>query len=215
MPTIDAVISWLQHADPASVYLVLFLSAFLENIIPPIPGDVPVAFAGYLLAYDRFSFIWALFWTTLGSTGGFMTVFLLSRTLGLKLYASGETEVRHRFAQSIHKLFPPSEMESVRLKFSRHGYLAVLANRFLFGSRALISIVSGLLHLRVSLVFLASLTSATLWNILLLYGGFVLGRNWDGIGKSLALYSIPVTILFLGYVLWSVIRHIRKRKEEG
>ena len=208
---IDALIAWLQHADPAAVYLVLFLSAYLENIVPPIPGDVPVAFVGYLLAYSQLSFFWALFWTTLGSTGGFMTVYLLSRKLGMKLYAGGETEVRHRFARGVHKLFPPSEMEAVRQKFAKHGYTAVLANRFLFGSRAVISIVSGLLHLRISLVLLASLASATLWNIMLLYGGFVLGRNWQGVGKYLALYSIPVTILFLGFLVTAVVRYLRKR----
>jgi membrane protein DedA with SNARE-associated domain len=212
---IDAVIAWLQHADPSSVYLVLFLSAYLENIVPPIPGDVPVAFAGYLLAYSHISFFWALFWTTLGSTGGFMTVHLLSRTLGLRLYASGQTEVRHRFARSVHKLFPPSEMEAVRQKFSKHGYAAVLANRFLFGSRAVISVVSGLLHLRISLVLLASFVSSILWNIMLLYGGFVLGRNWQGIGKYLVLYSIPVTVAFLGFLLWSIVKYLRKRKKEA
>ncbi|NTV01294.1 MAG: DedA family protein [Chlorobiaceae bacterium] len=210
---IDAVIQWLQHADPASVYLLLFLSAFLENIVPPIPGDIPIAFAGYRLAFGNLSFAQALFWSTAGSVGGFMTVFMLSRTLGLKLYASGQTEVRHRFARWVHKLFPPSEMEAVRLKFSRHGYAAVLANRFLLGSRALISIVSGLLHLRISLVLLCCLVSATLWNILLLYGGLELGRNWQGIGKYLALYSIPVTTVFLAYLLWSLVRYIRKRKD--
>ncbi|NTU68675.1 MAG: DedA family protein [Chlorobiaceae bacterium] len=212
---IDAVIQWLQHADPASVYLILFLFAFIENIIPPIPGDVPIAFAGYLLAFGNLSFILALFWSTAGSVGGFMTVFMLSRTLGLKLYASGQTDVRHRFAIWVHTLFPPSEMEDVRLKFSRHGYAAVVANRFLFGSRALISIVSGLLHLRISLVLLCSAISATLWNIALLYGGLLLGRNWQGIGKYLVLYSVPVTLIFLAYLLWSVVRYIRKRKHDA
>jgi membrane protein DedA with SNARE-associated domain len=212
---IEAVIAWLMHADPALVYLLLFLISYLENIVPPIPGDLPVAFSGYLIAFSQISFFWALIWSSLGSTAGFMTVFMLSRTLGLKLYSGGETEVRHRFARSIHKLFPPSEMEAVRLKFSTHGYAAVLANRFFFGSRALISVVSGLLHLRVSLVLLAALTSATLWNSLLLYGGYVLGQNWQGIGRYLALYSIPVTFVFLGFLLWSVVRYVVKRKKEG
>ena len=212
---IDAVIQWLQHADPASVYLILFLSAFLENIIPPIPGDVPIAFAGYLLAFGNLSFSMAFIWSTLGSVGGFMTVFLLSRTLGLKLYAVGQSEARHRFARWVHKLFPPSEMDAVRLKFAGHGYAAVLANRFLFGSRAVISIVSGLLHLRIPFVLLCSLASATLWNVLLLYGGLMLGRNWEGIGKYLVLYTIPVTVIFLAYLLWSIVRYIRKRKHSA
>jgi membrane protein DedA with SNARE-associated domain len=211
----DAIMAYLQQADPSSVYLILFLSAYLENIIPPIPGDVPVALAGYLLAYSSLSFFWALFWTSLGSTGGFMTVYLLSRTLGLKLYAAGESEVRHKFALWIHKLFPPSEMELVRQKFSTHGYASVLLNRFLFGSRAVISIVAGLLHLNVFLVLLAAMTSATLWNILLLYGGYVLGQNWQGIGKYVALYSIPVTLVFVGFLVYSVVKYLRKRNKEG
>ncbi|NTU58316.1 MAG: DedA family protein [Chlorobiaceae bacterium] len=212
---IDSIMGYLQQADPSSIYLILFLSAYLENIVPPIPGDVPVAFAGYLLAYSNLSFFWTLFWTTLGSTGGFMTVYLLSRSLGLKLYASGESEVHHRFAIWMHKLFPPSEMEVVRQKFSTHGYAAVLLNRFLFGSRALISIVTGLLHLNVLLVLLAALVSSTLWNVLLLYGGYMLGQNWQGIGKYVVLYSIPVTIIFVGFMLYSVVKHFRKRNKAG
>lgn len=209
------MIAWLQHADPASVYLLLFLSAFLENVIPPIPGDVPVAFAGYLLTYGRISWFWSLFWPSIGSTAGFMVVFLLSRTLGLRLYASGAGEVRHKFALWMHKLFPPSEMEGVRQKFSGHGYAAVLANRFLFGSRALISIVSGLLHLRIPLVLLASLVSATLWNVILISGGYLLGSNWEKIGTSMALFSVPVTLLLLGFVTWMAVKYIRKRKAGG
>jgi membrane protein DedA with SNARE-associated domain len=210
---LDNVITFLQNADPAAVYTFLFLTAFLENVIPPIPGDIPVAFAGYLIYYSDLSFFWVLLWTSLGSTAGFMTVYLLSRYLGLKLYASGETHVRHGLARSIHKLFPPSEMEVVRQKFAAHGYAAVLANRFFFGSRAVISVVAGLLHLNVLFVLLASITSATVWNILLLYGGYLLGRNWQGIGSYVALYSIPVTIIFLGIMVFSVMRFIRQRKK--
>lgn len=210
---LNALITYLQNADPSFVYLILFLSAYFENIVPPIPGDIPVAFAGYLIVYSKLSFFWAAFWTTVGSTSGFMTVYLLSRTLGLKLYSSGETEVRHRLAISVHKLFPPSEMEMVRLKFSAHGYAAVFANRFLMGSRAVISVVVGLLHLNPLLVLLAALCSATGWNILLLYGGYVLGSNWQEIGRYAALYSIPVTLGFVALMLFSVLKYLGKRKK--
>ena len=211
---IETIIAWLKHADPASVYLMLFLSAFMENIVPPLPGDVPVAFAGYLLAFSRLSFFWALFWSTIGSTSGFMTVYFLSRSLGLKLYAKGEGESQHRLARSIRRMFPPSEMEAVRQKFSKHGYAAVLVNRFFLGSRAVISVVSGILHLNALLVLLAALVSSTLWNVMLLYGGLVLGQNWQEIGRYAVLYSIPVTCVFFGYVIYSVVKYVRKRKRE-
>jgi len=210
---LDTVVAYLQQADPSSVYAVLFLSAYFENVIPPIPGDVPIALAGYLLAFNHITFVSALFWSTIGSVAGFMTVFLLSRFLGLKLYAAGQSEARHKFAQSVHKLFPPSEMEVVRQKFSGHGYLAVVVNRFLFGSRAVICIVAGMLHLKVSLVLLASLVSSLLWNILLLSSGYLLGSNWDKIGQYAVFYSVPFTALFAGLMVWAVVKYLKKRKQ--
>lgn len=212
---LDSAIAYLQHADPVAVYLFLFCIAFFENVIPPIPGDVPVAFIGYLIHYTAISFPLALFSATLGSTAGFMLIFLLSRHFGLKIYAEEGGAVQHRLSKSVHRFFPPSDMELLRSRFSAHGYLAVLVNRFLFGSRAVISVMAGLMHLKVHFVLLAVTASATLWNVLLLYGGLLLGRNWQEIGRYAALYSIPVSVIFLGFLFFSLWRFLRERKPGG
>ena len=211
---LESAIAYLQHADPFSIYLVLFLIAFLENIVPPIPGDVPVAFIGYLIYTSGITFAGALFWASAGSTAGFMVVYLLSKYLGMKLYAEGGTPVEHWLSKSAHKFFPPSDMDLLRRKFAAHGYAAVLVNRFLFGSRAVISVMSGLMDLRTPLVFLAAAISATAWNVVLLYGGFLLGSNWQQIGGYVALYSIPVSIVFVLLLSFSVWKFFRERKRE-
>lgn len=211
---LEAVIFWLQHADPFAVYVFLFFIAFLENVIPPIPGDLPIAFIGYLIYHSGITFTGALFSASLGSTAGFMLVYMLSRHLGLKLYAEGESAVQHRLSKSVHRFFPPADMVLLRRKFAAHGYLAVLVNRFLFGSRAIISFMAGLMHLKTPLVLLAALTSAFVWNVLLLYGGFLLGSNWEDIGRYAALYSIPVSIIFVGVLFFSVWKFFRERKQK-
>jgi membrane protein DedA with SNARE-associated domain len=209
---LESAMAWLQHADPFVVYLFLFLISFLENVVPPIPGDIPVAFIGYLITKSDVTFAGALCSASVGSTAGFMLVYMLSRHLGLKLYAEGESAVQHRLSKSVHRFFPPSDMELLRQKFATHGYFAVLVNRFLFGSRAVISVMSGLMHLKTPVVLLASLTSAIVWNVLLLYGGFLLGSNWEDIGGYAALYSIPVTIVFVLILFFSAWKFFRERK---
>ena len=82
---LESAITYLQQADPFAVYAFLFLIAFVENVVPPIPGDIPIAFIGYLIFKSQITFAGALFWSSLGSTSGFMLVFLLSKYLGLKL----------------------------------------------------------------------------------------------------------------------------------
>ncbi|MBV5326974.1 MAG: DedA family protein [Chlorobium sp.] len=210
---LEPVIDYLQHADPFSVYVFLFLIAFLENVIPPIPGDIAVALIGYMIHSSKLSFTATVLWASLGSTSGFMLLYMLSRRLGLKLYAIGESTAQHRLSQSVHRFFPPSDMETLRRKFSTHGYLAVLFNRFLLGSRAVISVMTGLMHLNPFLVLLASLTSATLWNILLLYGGLLLGRNWQEIGRYAIMYSFPVTAIFVVLLFFSVRKFMKERKQ--
>jgi len=213
---LESAIVWLQHADPCAVYIFLFLIAFFENVIPPIPGDVPIAFIGYLIyEHSGITFFSTLLWASTGSTAGFMVVYVLSRSLGLKLYAGGESLVQHRLSKSVHRFFPPSDMELLREKFAAHGYLAVLANRFLFGSRAVISVMAGLMHLRALFVFFAALASALVWNALLLFGGFFLGSRWQDIGEYLALYSIPVFIVFILLVLFSVLSFSKQKKRKS
>ncbi len=211
---LESVIDYLQTADPLTVYLFLFCISYLENVIPPVPGDVPVAFIGYMIAYTEISFAWSVAVASLGSALGFMTMFLLSRSVGLRIYSRGDTPVRHRLVRLIHRFFPPNEMEQARLRFSTHGYLAVLVNRFLFGSRAVISIMAGLMHLKVAGVFFAALASSVVWYVLLLYGGYLLGNNWAQIGTYMAAYTIPVTLIIACVVIYAVFRYAKNRQHK-
>ena len=171
---LESVIAYLQSADPTTIYLFLFLFAFLKNFFPVVPLDLPVALTGYLLVYTDLSIVLAILWPSLGSTLGFMVIYMISRKFGLKLYAKDITTIPPRWGERIHRFFPPAEMEIIRQRFSAHGYLAVLVNRFLLGSRSFISPVTGLMHLNVVLVSIAAGLSAIVWNMLLVYGGYVL-----------------------------------------
>ena len=210
---LDTVIAFLQSANPMAIYLSLFLIAFLKNFIPLLPFDLPIALIGYLLVYTKLSIFLAIIWPTLGSTLGFMVIYLISRKFGLKLYARDTTTVPPQWGEKIHRFFPPAEMELIRQRFAAHGYLAVLVNRFLLGSRSLISPVTGLMHLNAFVVFIAAGLSALCWNVLLLYGGYFLGQNWKNIGSFVVMYSIPVTILFFVVIAVAVIKYVKERRE--
>ncbi|MBF0585399.1 VTT domain-containing protein [Prosthecochloris sp. N3] len=212
---LESVVAYLQTADPLTVYVFLFCISFLENVVPPIPGDVPVAFIGYLIVYSEIGFAWSVAVSSLGSTLGFMVMYYLSRTVGLRIYSRGSGALRHGAVRWIHKMFPPDEMEHARVRFAAHGYLAVLVNRFLFGSRAVISILAGFLHLRAAGVFAAALCSSVVWYILLLYGGYLLGENWQQIGAYMTAYTIPVSILAAIVLVSFIVRHFRNSRKKG
>lgn len=207
---LDAALEYLRSAEPLAVYLFLFCISFLENVIPPIPGDVPVAFVGYLTFSSDIDFWVSVVFATAGSTLGFMVMFLLSRKIGLSIYYRGKSRIRHGLARTVHSMFPPEQMEQARARFSAHGYVAVLINRFLFGYRAIISVMAGFMHLNVPGVLFATLASSFVWYVLLLRGGYLLGENWQEIVAAMVFYSVPLGLAFLAVLLYSIIRHRRK-----
>ena len=209
---LDSVIAYVQSADPLAIYFFLFLIAFLKNFFPVVPFDAPIALTGYLLVYKKLSIVLVILWPALGSTLGFMVIYLLSRKFGMILYARDINAPPPRWGEKIHRIFPPAEMEFIRQRFAAHGYVAVLLNRFLLGSRSLISPVSGLMHLNAFFVFLAAGISAAVWNILLVYGGYLLGQHWQNIGEFVVTYSIPVTVLFFLIIMFAVIKYRKERK---
>ncbi len=208
----ESVIAFVQSADPMAIYLLLFIIAFLKNFFPIVPFDAPIALTGYLLVYKKLSIVLVILWPSLGSTLGFMVIYLISRKFGMKLYARDISATPPRWGERIHRIFPPTEMEFIRKRFAAHGYLAVLLNRFLLGSRSLISPVTGLMHLNAFLVLIAAGISASIWNILLVYGGYLLGKHWQNIGEFVVLYSVPVTVVFVVVIVFAVTKYRRERK---
>ena len=64
------VVQYIYSLPPLSMYLVFFFVAYIENIVPPIPGDMLVAFGGYLAAESVIGLVPVWFLTTIASVIG-------------------------------------------------------------------------------------------------------------------------------------------------
>ncbi len=190
---VQEIVQWIRIMPPASIYLVFFLVAYLENIIPPVPGDVLVAFGGYLAAESVIHLIPVLLLTTAASVLGFMSVYLLGSRWGSKIQDQKERNWLVRF-------IPLKYINTVRDWMSRWGQGVVLANRFLAGTRSVISLTAGISQTRVSYTVISSTVSSLLWNGILLGCGWIVHENWRVIGEYLSIYGwviMTVIILFV------------------
>ncbi len=191
----------LTELDPTWVYLSVFLIAYIENIFPPSPSDIVVVFGGSLVAVGKGHFLIALASATLGSTLGFATMFAIGRWFGRRIIESGKLRFISRDA--IHK---------AEQWFARYGYGLVVANRFLAGTRAVVSFFAGLFELDFSKTILLSLLSALVWNGILVYAGLLLGNHWQKIGLYLSTYSQVVTLLVIFVALVVVLKYLYTRR---
>ena len=131
--------------------------------------------------------------STLGSILGFVVMYYLGRKYGVTLIESG------RF-----KFLPLDGIHRAEKWFRHYGFWVIIANRFLSGTRAVISLVAGISEMPLLATTLLSAVSAAVWNAILLEAGAALGQNWIQMDYYLNLYGkiLLFIALFLG-LLWA------------
>ncbi len=202
----ESIVSYLTSIDIIWIYVAVFVIAWLENIFPPSPSDVVIVAAGSVVSLGEGSVLLLLVFATLGGTAGFVTMYWLGKQFGHKVIEAGKI-----------KFISPQLVQKVHDWFGRYGFWVVIGNRFLSGTRAVISFCAGIAEMHFGITTVLSALSALLWNSILVYMGYALGDNWEAIGNYLSTYSRIVTILITaGVLIWATFTWIRwRRKKNG
>ena len=187
--------------DAAWVYAIVTTISFVENVFPPFPSDVVVVAAGSLVALGHVHPLPLVLCASAGSTLGFLTMYGIGGWIGRTLLESG----RVRF-------LPRDRVMLVEAWFQRYGYGVVIANRFLAGTRAVVSFFAGMSHLSLMRCTVLSFISASLWNVILIGAGNKLGANWRELLVDLQLYGTTVTVVLVtAAIAYLVYRGYRRR----
>ncbi|MFA5805507.1 MAG: DedA family protein [Melioribacteraceae bacterium] len=199
---LQQIISYISTLDPALIYVVLFFFAFIENILPPSPSDFVVLFGATLIANSTLGFIPILLITSVGSALGFIVMYFIGEFLGEKLLRSG----KFRFIKQ-------ESLDKADRFFHKYGYNIILINRFLPGTRAVVSFFSGVHRLKPTRTFIYAAVSSFVWNAILIFLGIQLGNNLELVDKYLSEYSqiiLSITGLIIIIVL---VRFWMKKKK--
>lgn len=205
--TIERFLNELRALPDFLIYFFLGLSAFVENLVPPIPGDTVTAFGAFLVGVGKLSFVGVYVSTTIGSLLGFMTLFWLGGFLG-----------RHFFIERDFKFLQAKDIIKAEEWFGKYGYSLILFNRFIPGIRSVISIAAGISRFRTVPVAFLSLLSCAAWNLIWIFMGRTLGTHWETVerkmGDFLVRYNVAMIILIVLFILFFIFRKRFRRKTE-
>lgn len=187
-------LQWLQALPAGWIYAVLLAIAYGENVFPPIPGDLVIAFGGYLAAQGLVSAPAVAALATLGGAVGFMTVYAVGHRLGRSLVDQGRIP-----------WLTAEQVARARAWVRRWGYGAVAANRFLAGARSVISLTVGMAHMDAWRTAAWATFSAAAWTTLIVWAGYAVGENWARIGRFLDTYGrIVLGVLVLAALVQGI-----------
>ena len=192
--------AWITRTLDALGYLGLASLALLETVFPPIPSELILPLAGYLVSQQRMSLAGAVGAATAGSVLGALLLYAVGRAYGearLKRFV-----VRHGRWLTLDA----RDIDRVSAWFERRGTWAVFICRLIPGLRSLISIPAGVHRMGLARFLLATVAGTLLWSTLLVWLGTRLGEHFDRVGRFIDPVSrIVLGALLLAY-LWRVLR---------
>jgi membrane protein DedA with SNARE-associated domain len=200
--TMDRIVHWIMQLDPFWAYVAITVVSFIENVFPPFPSDVIVVAIGSLIGLGRMDYLIALLMTSVGSTIGFMVMYEVGDWFGARILESGRL-----------KFLPIDQVHRAEAWFRKYGAWIIVANRFMSGTRAIISFFVGMSDVPPGRSAVFAFLSSLGWYALLLFAGRELGANWHEIGFYLEAYGELITFaIVLGIALIVLVRYARRRR---
>lgn len=203
---LEHIIAYLSSSSiPVwGILIAALLVSLLENVFPPSPSDTILILLGSFTGFGKVGFVELLIFATIGSTIGFLIMFYLGKLFG------------HRIVHSNRwKFINEQTLEKPRAWFSKYGYIIIVANRFLSGTRAVISFFAGISELNTTIIIILSTVSALIWNGILIFLGKTAGQNWHLVDKLIEYYGNIIFLVFVALGLILLGRFLFKKRKSA
>ncbi len=190
------VIHWMEQLPLLWGLVVLGISAAIEYVFPPFPGDTVTLAGAFMVGAVGWPWWAVLLALVCGSVVGIS----VDWKAGVWLEHSEQNTWLHRVLER------PNMKDAVtrtKEKFQRHGSYFIVANRFLPAFRSVFFLVSGMAGLKLSKVLFFGLLSVLLWSGLILVLGGVAGMHVEQIVTWMKHSGMIIWVIVLvGLVVW-------------
>lgn len=189
-------------------YLGLFVVLFAAGLGLPLPEDIPLLAAGWLVSEGHADLRLMMLVGLFGVMVGDGVMFTLGRRYGMQI-------VEHRWFRRILK---PWLLEKARNKFEQHGAKIIFAARFMPGLRGVMFVTAGIFRVPywkfATFDGVAALISVPLW---VWAGSYFPGEIKTILGGTQKVTYILVGLtvaVFAGFVLWEYRHNFRTKKPD-
>jgi membrane protein DedA with SNARE-associated domain len=204
LQSVNDIIERLFAYGPFWIYAILFLSSFIENIFPPIPGDLITLTGGGLAAAGRLNLFMVFIVVYAGGISSMMLIYYLGYSRGRKF-----------FLEKNYKLFSREDILRLDEWFLKRGNILLILNRFIVGLRAVMALVAGISRYDPLKKFIYVSISFWIFNGLLLFSSYLFVINFETIAHYLRIYEKVTWPIIIIIVITLIVIKLRRVKANG
>ena len=194
----DAVVQWLVAFVEHLGVLGIFIMTFLESTFMPIPSEITMIPAGYLIQQGKMDLLSVLIASIIGTVGGAYFNYWIARKYGRGLFI--------RYGK--YFMMTPAKLNKLESFFEKHGVISTFIGRLIPGIRHYISFPAGLAKMDLKKFIIYTALGGAIWMCVLIALGYYIGEN-----KALMVTYLPIIKagMFLFIVLLMVAYTWRRR----
>lgn len=197
---LDLIVTFVKEFG----YLGIFVMTFLESTFLPIPSEITMIPAGYLISKGEMNAAITLIASTAGTVGGALLNYWLAEHYGRRFII----RCGHYFG--LHE----ARLKKIDLYFHEHGPISIFTGRLIPGLRHFISLPAGLARMNLRRFIVYTTTGGSIWMATLLVLGYVIGENEALLKEYLLLIKIAIVVI-VGIMVGTYIWHHRRRRRRA
>jgi len=184
-------------------YAGVFLLMLVESCGIPMPSEVIMPFAGFLVFSGRFHFWIIVVLGTLGNLAGSLLAYWIG--------AKGGRPLLEKYGKYV--LISKHDLDLADHWFTRYGQATVFFGRLLPVVRTYISFPAGVAKMNLKKFAFYTTIGAMPWCVLFTYLGVIMGERWDLIREKLHNFDMLMLVLVVAAIGWYIYRHLKNRKK--
>jgi membrane protein DedA with SNARE-associated domain len=203
------LVLFLQNLIQSIGWAGIVLAMAIESACIPLPSEVTMPLAGWMLVQARglsvWHTMWGGWWGAIGCTLGSVVTYWIG--------AKGGRPLLERYGKYV--LIRTHEIETADRWFAKYGEHTAFFSRLLPVVRTFISLPAGMARMNFAKFTVWTFAGSLIWCSVLAWAGYVFGEHWERVREVMRPFDVPILIVFGALAAVFVYRRLRSRRQQS
>jgi membrane protein DedA with SNARE-associated domain len=197
---LSTIIDYIVQFVDSLGYIGIFIMTVIEGTLIPIPNEITMIPAGYLVATGKMHMFGVLVAGIIGNLVGGLISYYIAYRYGRSLMT--------KFGK--YFFFTEAKLTKVEKYFAEHGPISIALGRIAPGLKHFISFPAGLAKMDLKLFAIFTIIGGGIWIVMLVMIGYLIGDNEAAIGA----YLQKMQWFIIGGIILIIILYIYLKKRK-